>query len=153
MKNTACNWRQQIISIDSTHMLTTHLMTKAQANEKNVKMIIVTAENCQSMENSSQTNSSISINISDPHLFKYRFVVVDIIHTDYDACGGEQGLWPSWCVVIGGCYVQDILQALKLGQGSGAETNQACEERRPVKLKVLRDGRSQRTHRYRSISH
>lgn len=43
-------WRQTIVSIDSTHMLTTHLMTKALAHEKNVKMIIVTAENYQSIE-------------------------------------------------------------------------------------------------------
>lgn len=49
MKNTACNWRQQI-ALDSTHMLKTPLMAKAQANEKNVKMIIVTAENSQSIE-------------------------------------------------------------------------------------------------------
>lgn len=72
-----------------------------------------------------------------PHLFKHRFVVVDVIHPNDDTRGRKQRLRPAWHVVISGRYIQDILQALKLRQGSGAETNQACKERRPVKLNTL----------------
>lgn len=75
-----------------------------------------------------------------PHRLKYRFVVVDIINSDNDTSSGNERVWPSWRVVICGCYIQDILQALKLGQGRGAETNQPYKDHRPIKLQVIKDG-------------
>jgi len=66
----------------------------------------------------------VKIPFADPHLPKYRFVVVDIVDSDDDPCGGDERVRAAWCIVVCGRYIQDVLQALKLGQGSGAETNQ-----------------------------
>lgn len=80
--------------------------------------------------------------VKDPHRLEYRFVVVDIINSDDDTCGGEERVRPTWCIVICGCYIQDVLQALKLGQGSGAETDQPYKDHRAIKSHIIKRGPS-----------
>lgn len=72
-----------------------------------------------------------------PHLLKYRFVVVDIINPNDDPGSRRQRVWSARGIVICGRYIQDVLQTLKLGQGSRAETDQSCKEHRPLKLLLV----------------
>lgn len=69
-----------------------------------------------------------------PHLLEYRFVVVDIVNPNNDAGGGGERVWPSRCVVVRGRDIEDVLQALQLGQWGGTQTDQSYKDHRPNKL-------------------
>lgn len=43
------------------------------------------------------------------YLFKYRFVVVDIVYTHDDLGSGVERVWPTWGVVIGRRDIEDVL--------------------------------------------
>lgn len=89
----------------------------------------------------------------NPHLLKHRFVVVDIVNSDDDPRGGGERVQASRCIVVRGRYVQDVLQALELGQRSGAETDQPCKDHGPIDRHVIWQSPSLHIKRNHSISH
>lgn len=89
----------------------------------------------------------------DPYLLKYRFVVVDIIDPNDDPSSGGEVLQPTWCIVICGRYIQDVLQSLKLGQGSRAQTYQTYKDHTAIKSDIIKHGGSKQSKWNYSISH
>lgn len=59
-----------------------------------------------------------------PHLLKDGFVVIDIINTHDDPGRCREWVWPSGSVVVRSRHIEDILQALELGRGGGAQPDQ-----------------------------